>query len=87
MKDQEMPNRLPSRLSNRLIMSNRQIAKQINNVIVRKKKIVVLLTDSILKTLSMGKFNSCFNGANVQLNSFSRCKMMMIHRKERELVS
>ena len=49
-KDQKMPNRLPSTF---------------NNAIARKKKKVVLFTDSILKTLSMGKFNFCINGANV----------------------
>ena len=58
-KEQEMPNRLPSTF---------------NNAISRKKKKVVLFTDSILKTLSMGKFNSCINGANVQLKSFPGCK-------------
>ena len=61
-KHQEIPNRLPSTF---------------NNAIARKKKKkVVLFTDSTLKTLSMGKFNSCINGANVQLKSFSRCKAM-----------
>ena len=29
-----------------------------------------------MKTLCMGKFNSCINGADVQLKSFSRCKAM-----------
>ena len=43
-----------------------------------KKKKVVLFTDSILKTLSMGKFNSCINGANVQLKSFPGCKAMQL---------
>ena len=62
-KDQEMPNRLPSTFS---------------NAIFRKKKKVVLFTDSILKTLSMGKFNSCINGANVQLKSFPGCKAMQL---------
>ena len=62
-KDKEMPNRLPSRFS---------------NAISRKKKKVVLFTDSILKTLSMGKFNSCINGANVQLKSFPGCKAMQL---------
>ena len=62
-KDQEMPNRLPSTFS---------------NAISRKKKKVVLFADSILKTLSMGKFNSCINGANVQLKSFPGCKAMQL---------
>ena len=62
-KDQEMPNRLPSTFS---------------NAISRKKKKVVLFTDSILKTLSMGKLNSCINGANVQLKSFPGCKAMQL---------
>ena len=35
---------------------------------------MVLFTDSILKILSMDKFNSCINGANFQLKSFSGCK-------------
>ena len=60
-KDQEIPNRLPSTF---------------NNATARKKKKVVFFTDSILKTLSMGKFNSCINGANVQLKSFPKCKAM-----------
>ena len=58
-KDPEMAKRLPSTF---------------NNVIARRKKKVVLSTDSILKTLRMGKFNSCINGANVQLKSFPGCK-------------
>ena len=37
---------------------------------------MVLFTDSILKTLSMGKFNSCINGTNIQLKSFPGCKRM-----------
>ena len=44
----------------------------------KKKKKVVLITDSILKTLSMGKFNSRINGANVQLKSFPGCKAMQL---------
>ena len=47
-----------------------------NNVVAPKKKRVVVFTDSIMKTLRMGKFNSCINGADVQLKSFSRCKAM-----------
>ena len=39
---------------------------------------MVLFTDSILKTLSMGKLNSCINGANVQLKSFPGCKAMQL---------
>ena len=62
-KDQEMPNRLPSTF---------------NNEIARKKKKVILFTDSILKTLSMGKFNSCINEPNVQLKSFHECKAMQL---------
>ena len=62
-KDQEMLNRLPSTF---------------NNLISRKKKKVVLFTDSTLKTLSMGKFNSCINGANVQLKSFPGCKAIQL---------
>ena len=61
-KDPEMANRLPSTF---------------NNAIARKKKKrkkAALFTDSILKTLRMGKFNSCINGANVQLKSFPGCK-------------
>ena len=50
-----MPNRLPSAF---------------HNAIAPKKKTVVLYTDSILKTLSMGKFNSWINGANFELKSF-----------------
>ena len=50
-----------------------------NNAIARKKKKVVLFTDSILKTLSIGKFNSCVNGANVQLKSFHGCKAMQLN--------
>ena len=53
-KDPEMANRLPSTF---------------NNAIVRKKKESGPLY-CILKTLSMGKFNSCINRANVQLKSF-----------------
>ena len=45
---------------------------------LEKKEKVVLFTDSILKTLSMGKFNSCINGANVQLKSFPGCKAMQL---------
>ena len=45
---------------------------------LEKKKKVVLFTDSILKTLSMGKLNSCINGANVQLKSFPGCKAMQL---------
>ena len=44
--------------------------------ILWKKRNVVLFTDSILKTLSMRKFNSCINGGNVQLRSFLGCKAM-----------
>ena len=58
-----MPNRLPSTF---------------NNSIAGKKKKVVLFTDGILKTLSTGKFNSCINGANVQLKSFPGCKAMQL---------
>ena len=61
-------------------MSNR-LASTFNNAISLKKKEkkkVVLFTDSILKTLSMGKFNSCINGANVQLKSFPGCKAMQL---------
>ena len=39
---------------------------------------MILFTDSILKTLSMVKFNSCINGANVQLKSFPGCKTMQL---------
>ena len=45
---------------------------------LEKKKKVVLFTDSVLKTLSMGKFNSCISGANVQLKSFPGCKAMQL---------
>ena len=58
---QEMPNSLQSTF---------------NNVVAPKKKKVVVFTDSIMKTLRMGRFNSCINGADVQLKSFSRCKAM-----------
>ena len=44
--------------------------------ILWKKRNVVLFTNSILKTLSMRKFNSCINGGNVQLKSFLGCKAM-----------
>ena len=54
-------------------MANR-LPSTFNNAIARKKKKVVLFTDSILKTLSMGKFNFCISGANVQLKSFPICK-------------
>ena len=43
-----------------------------------KKKEVVVSTDSILKTLRMGKFSSCINGANAQLKSFPGCKAMQV---------
>ena len=62
-KDQEMSNRLPPTF---------------NNAIAREKKKVVLFTDSILKTLSMGKFNSCISGANLQLKSFPGCKALQL---------
>ena len=45
---------------------------------LEKKKKVVLFNDSILKTLSMGKFNSCISGANFQLKSFPGCKAMQL---------
>ena len=58
-----MPNRLPPTF---------------HNAIARKKKKVVLFTDSILKTSSMGKFNSYISAANVQLKSFPGCKAMQL---------
>ena len=66
-KEQEIPNRLPSTF---------------NNAVARKIKEVVPFTDSILKTLHMGKFNSCINEfASFQLKSFSGCKAMQLaHR-------
>ena len=39
---------------------------------------MILFTDSILKTLSMVKFNSCINGANVQLKPFPGCKTVQL---------
>ena len=39
---------------------------------------MVLFTDSILKTLSMCKFNFYINGANVQLKSFPGCKAVQL---------
>ena len=61
-KYKEMPNRLPSNLIMQFL----------------EKKKVVLFTDSILKTLSMCKFNSWINGANVQLKSFPGYKAMQL---------
>ena len=58
-----MPNRLPSTF---------------NNAIDRKKKKMVFFTYSALKILIMSKFNSCINGANVQLKSFPGCKAMQL---------
>ena len=58
-KDQEMPIRLPSTYNNAISRRN--------------KKVVLLFTDSILKTLSMGKLNSCINGADLQLKCFPGC--------------
>ena len=44
----------------------------------RKEKKVVLVPDSTLKTLRMGKFNSCINEANILLKSFPECKSMQL---------
>ena len=58
-------------------MSNR-LPSTFNNGTARKKKKMVLFADSILKTLSMGRFNSCMNGANVHLKSFPGRKAMQL---------
>ena len=39
---------------------------------------MVLVRDSTLKTLRMGKFNSCINEGNILLKSFPECKSMQL---------
>ena len=45
------------------------------------EKKVVFFTNSVLKTLSMDKLNSCINGANVQLKSFPGCKATQLYHR------
>ena len=58
-------------------MPNR-LQSTFNNAVARKKKKKVVFTDIIMRTLLMGKFNSCINAADVQLKSFHRCKAMQL---------
>ena len=58
-------------------MSTFQTSK-FSNAVARKKKKVVFFTGSILRTLRIGKFNSCINGANAQLKSFPGCKAIQL---------
>ena len=48
----------------------------------KKKKNIVLFTDSILKTLRIGKLNRHINGGKVHLKSFpgSKAKQLNLHK-------
>ena len=58
-----------------------RITSTYSNVVRNKKKNVVLFTDSILKTLSMGELNRHINGGKVHLKSFSgsKAKQLNLH--------